>query len=84
MRSTQHVREKSGDMATLLHPLCSPSEALVGNEERCSPPANCNDALQLARVALLFLSTGALHHEGLWEAWLSAASGAIPREVSQV
>ena len=44
----------------------------------------CNDALQVDRVALLFLSRGALHHEATWDAWLAGAAGALPLQATQV
>ena len=44
----------------------------------------CNDALGVGRVALLFLSLGALPHDHMWAAWLDGASGLIPRQRYEV
>ena len=46
--------------------------------------STCNDALGIDRVALLFLSLGALPHDRMWAAWLDGASGLVPLRPFQV
>ena len=43
-----------------------------------SDGCSCNDLLGLPRVALLFLSRGALYHEALWAAWFASVEGLLP------
>ncbi len=44
----------------------------------------CNDLVGIDRVALLFLSIGALSQDALWAAWLDRASGLLPLQPLQV
>ncbi len=46
--------------------------------------SECNDLLGVDRVALLFLSLGALPQDTLWTAWLEGASGLVPLQPLQV
>jgi len=41
-------------------------------------PDTCAELLQTPRVALLFLTTGHLHHEATWKLWFKSAAGVIP------
>ena len=44
----------------------------------------CNDLAGVDRVALLFLSLGALPQDAVWAAWLDRASGLVPVQPLQV
>ncbi len=46
--------------------------------------SECNDLLGVDRVALMFLSLGALPQDALWTAWLEGASGLLPLQPLQV
>lgn len=43
-------------------------------------PTLCNEALAVPRVALMFMSSGRLHHEDSWRDWLADAGGLVPKE----
>ena len=47
------------------------------------PGAACNDALGVDRVALLFLTMKAMHHEAVWRRWLHDAAGVLPAQARQ-
>jgi hypothetical protein len=40
----------------------------------------CADALHIPKVALMFLTTGNLHHEDVWRMWLRSAQGLLPAQ----
>ncbi len=42
-------------------------------------PAHCQSQANHTKVALMFLSRGALPHEQAWQAWFRAASGLTPK-----
>ena len=46
--------------------------------------SDCNDLVGVDRVALMFLSIGALPQDALWAAWLDRASGLLPLQPLQV
>lgn len=45
-----------------------------------SSPDECADALQLPKVALMFLTMGHLHHEDTWRMWFRSAAGVLPAQ----
>ena len=45
-------------------------------------PDACSDVLGISKVALMFLTTGDLHHEDAWRLWFRSASGLIPSQIS--
>lgn len=44
-------------------------------------PDECADALQIPKVALLFLTKGMLYHEPSWRLWLKSAEGLVPSQI---
>ena len=46
--------------------------------------SGCNDVVGIDRVALMFLSLGAIPQDALWAAWLEGASGLVPLQPLQV
>ena len=46
--------------------------------------STCNDRLHIDRVALLFLSIGALAQDAAWAAWIAGAEGLLPVQSVQV
>ena len=55
-----------------------------GLEIRRPGGSECNDLLGVDRVALMFLSLGALPQDTLWNAWLDGASYLLPLQPLQV
>ena len=41
-------------------------------------------ALGIKKVALLFLTTGNLHHEQAWRLWFASAAGLVPAPAAEV
>jgi hypothetical protein len=41
-------------------------------------------ALGIKKVALLFLTTGNLHHEQAWRLWFASAAGLVPGPAAEV
>lgn len=69
---------------TLLQPLLN---ALVRTELPDATPMvlhtardDCAGALQISKVALLFVAERAIIHERVWRAWFAAAEGLVPAE----
>ncbi len=46
--------------------------------------SECNDLVGIDRVALMFLSLGAIPQDALWALWLEGASGLVPLQPLQV
>lgn len=44
---------------------------------------DCAGALQISKVALLFIAERAVVHQRVWQAWFAAAEGLVPAEVLQ-
>lgn len=58
----------------LRHAYLPAKEVLAGSPDACA------DVLQIPRVALLFLTTGHLHHETAWKLWFKSAGGVLPAQ----
>eukprot|EP00884_Botryococcus_braunii_P016679 jgi/Botrbrau1/3695/Bobra.0008s0022.1 len=41
----------------------------------------CSSSLRAPKVALMFLTRGPMHHEGLWTRWLASAAGLVPADL---
>lgn len=52
--------------------------ASCGLPEPAASDGSCDAALNHPKVALMFLTRGALPHEALWARWLDAAAGLLP------
>lgn len=58
-------------------------DAALGMPPHTAPPSPCDALLRIPKVALMFLTPGALAHERLWSAFFSSVTGAVPASLVQ-
>ena len=63
--------------------MCAPTPPGALNLAGTRHGGSCGAAIGAPKVALLFLTKGAMAHDAMWAAWLEAAAGTVPADCAR-